>query len=383
MGKVGWQRDPDGMRKRILDAATAEFARFGLSGARIDRIADAAGANKRMLYYHVGNKEKLYLEVLEAAYERIRAAERELKLEKLAPVAALVQLMEFTWHYYLHHPELMALLNTENLHRARYIKRSRKVKQLHSPFVAMIAMRAAVKGAPVIATGVLLQTSPMSVMGFVEKNIRKPEDIKGKTVVTTPGGSPEQIWPLFLKKTGLKESEFRTVSGDATTKLNAVINGQADLLLGYVMDQSMGIKAATGRNVYPIKYADYGINPVSSGIITSQDLVRNKPDLVRRMMAASTKAILAAVNDPKAAAKSILKALPKGGKIETLTEGFELTIPLYKGPAGASKQPFLVSDQNMADTVSMMVEYGGLAAVGKRNFRAYYTNDYLPKDASF
>src|SRR5579871_3795812 len=43
-------------------------------------------------------------------------------------------------------------------------------------------MRAAVKGAPIIATGVLLQTSPMSVMGLVEKNIRKPEDIKGKTV---------------------------------------------------------------------------------------------------------------------------------------------------------------------------------------------------------
>src|SRR5262245_8667923 len=139
MRRSRWQRDPEGMRKRILEAATEEFARFGLSGARVDRIADAAGANKRMLYYHVGNKEKLYLEVLEAAYERIRAAERELRLEKLAPIDALVRLMEFTWHYYLQHPEFMALLNNENLHRARYIKRSRKVKQLHSPFVAMIA----------------------------------------------------------------------------------------------------------------------------------------------------------------------------------------------------------------------------------------------------
>src|SRR5215475_2987181 len=139
MRRSRWQRDPEGMRKRILEAATEEFARFGLSGARVDRIADAAGANKRMLYYHVGDKEKLYLEVLEAAYEKIRAAERELNLDKLAPIDALVQLMEFTWHYYLQHPEFMALLNTENLHRARYIKRSRKLKQLHSPFVAMIS----------------------------------------------------------------------------------------------------------------------------------------------------------------------------------------------------------------------------------------------------
>jgi NitT/TauT family transport system substrate-binding protein len=244
-------------------------------------------------------------------------------------------------------------------------------------------MRAAVKGAPVIATGVLLQTSPMSAMGFAEKNIRKPDDIKGKTVATTPGGSPEQIWPLFLKKTGLKESDFKTVSGDATTKLNAVINGQADLLLGYIMDQSMGIKAATGRNIYPIKYADYGINLVSSGIIANQDTVKNKPDLVRRMMTASTKAILAAVKDPKGAAESILKVLPKGGKIETLTEGFELTIPLYKDPTKSANQPFIVSDQNMAETIALMVEYGGLEPVAKERPKTYYTNDYLPKGLSF
>ncbi|MGY3422821.1 ABC-type nitrate/sulfonate/bicarbonate transport system substrate-binding protein [Bradyrhizobium sp. F1.13.4] len=103
-------------------------------------------------------------------------------------------------------------------------------------------MRAAIKGAPVVATGVLLQTSPMSAMGFADKNIRKPEDIKGKTVAITPADSMTQIWPLFLKKTGLKESDFQTVAGDGQTKLNAVINGQADLLLGYVMDQSMKIK---------------------------------------------------------------------------------------------------------------------------------------------
>ena len=120
-------------------------------------------------------------------------------------------------------------------------------------------MRAAIKGAPVVATGVLLQTSPMSAMGFADKNIRKPEDIKGKTVAITPADSMTQIWPLFLKKTGLKESDFKTVAGDGQTKLNAVINGQADLLLGYVMDQSMKIKDATGKDVFPIKFADYGI----------------------------------------------------------------------------------------------------------------------------
>ena len=243
-------------------------------------------------------------------------------------------------------------------------------------------MRAAVKGAPVIATGVLLQTSPMSVMGFADKNIRKPEDIKGKTVAITPADSMTQIWPLFLKKTGLKESDFHTVAGDGQTKLNAVINGQADLLLGYVMDQSMKIKDATAKDVYPIKFADYGINMVSSGLIANTDYVKTHEDIVRRFMSATTKAVEAAEKDPKAAAQSILDANPKGGKIDTLTQGFELTIPLYRTAETKDKRPFQVTDQNMADSVNLMVEYGGLDAKAKDNPRAFYTNDYLPKGNS-
>jgi AcrR family transcriptional regulator len=133
-----WQRDPEGMRIRILEAAKKEFATRGLAGARVDRIAAAAGANKRMLYYHVGKKDDLYLAVLEAAYEKIRVEERSLDLEHLAPPAAIETLIAFTWNYFIRNPEFLALLNTENLERAKHVKRSTKVKSMHSPFVEMI-----------------------------------------------------------------------------------------------------------------------------------------------------------------------------------------------------------------------------------------------------
>jgi NitT/TauT family transport system substrate-binding protein len=121
---------------------------------------------------------------------------------------------------------------------------------------------------------------------------------------------------------------------------------------------------------------------VSSGIIANSDYVKANPDLVRRFMSATTKAVEAAEKDPKAAAQSILDANPKGGKIETLTQGFELTIPLYRTPETKGKRPFQVTDQNMTDTVNLMVEYGGLDAKAKANPKAFYTNDYLPKGGS-
>lgn len=128
-------RDPDRTRSAILDAATAEFARHGLGGARVDRIAAAAGANKRMLYYYFGDKERLFLAVLEAAYARIREAEQGLSLGDLAPVESVRRLIEFTWNYYLGHPEFMTLLNSENLHRARHLKKSRRARALNSPLI--------------------------------------------------------------------------------------------------------------------------------------------------------------------------------------------------------------------------------------------------------
>jgi len=131
-------RNPARNQQRILRAAVAEFSRYGLGGARVDRIAARAGANKRMLYYYYGNKEALFLAVLEDSYASIRSAERALHLTDLDPRRAMRRLVEFTWRYYLEHPEFLTLLNSENLHRGRHIKRSKNIIAMHSPFVAMI-----------------------------------------------------------------------------------------------------------------------------------------------------------------------------------------------------------------------------------------------------
>ncbi len=131
-------RDPVATRRRILDAATREFARLGLGGARVDAIAVRAKANKRMIYHYFGSKKGLFLAVLESAYSAIRNAEQALDLEHLEPEQALRTLTEFTWHYYLTHPEFLTLVNSENLHKARHLKQSRIVGDLFSALVAMV-----------------------------------------------------------------------------------------------------------------------------------------------------------------------------------------------------------------------------------------------------
>lgn len=132
-------RDPERTRAAILNAATQEFTAKGLTGARVDAIAKRARVNKRMIYHYFGDKDGLYLAVLEAIYQAIRNAELALHLTDRDPVDGMRELVLFAWRYFLAHPEFLSLLGTENLHKAAYLKRSKRIRELHSPLVGMIS----------------------------------------------------------------------------------------------------------------------------------------------------------------------------------------------------------------------------------------------------
>ncbi len=131
-------RDADRSQATILAAARDEFAESGLGGARMDRIAERAGLNKRLIYYYFDDKEKLFQAVLEQAYLDIRARERQLNLLAVPPPEAVRRLVEFTWNYYLEHPEFITLLNSANLHRARHLDNSERVREMNSPLIATL-----------------------------------------------------------------------------------------------------------------------------------------------------------------------------------------------------------------------------------------------------
>jgi AcrR family transcriptional regulator len=122
-----------------LLAAADEFAAGGLFGARVDQIARRAETNERMLYYYFGSKEQLFTAVLEHAFGALMDTERSLDLDGVAPVEAMTRLAHFVWDYYRDHPELLRLINNENLHEARYIKGSTRIRELISPVVATLA----------------------------------------------------------------------------------------------------------------------------------------------------------------------------------------------------------------------------------------------------
>jgi AcrR family transcriptional regulator len=131
--------DPEQTRQDILEAASAEFAEHGLAGARVDAIAARTRTTKRMIYYYFTSKEGLYLAVLERAYAGIRSIEAQLALERLSPEAAIRRMIEFTFDYQEAHPDFIRLVSIENIHHARYLAQSQRIRALNETVIDGLA----------------------------------------------------------------------------------------------------------------------------------------------------------------------------------------------------------------------------------------------------
>ena len=121
--------DPDRTKANILEVATHEFSEKGLSGARIDEIAERTRTSKRMIYYYFESKEGLYRAVLEASYRRIREIEGTLDLENKSPMEALAQHVRFTFDYQLANTDFIRLVMVENSHHGQHIAQLSRPQQ--------------------------------------------------------------------------------------------------------------------------------------------------------------------------------------------------------------------------------------------------------------
>jgi AcrR family transcriptional regulator len=104
-------RDAEATRQRLLDAAAEEFAARGIAGARVDRIAQAAGSNKAQIYHYFGSKEALF----EAVFDRVvKATLRDTPIDP----TDLPEYAGRLFDRYQRHPEVQRLATWYRLERA-------------------------------------------------------------------------------------------------------------------------------------------------------------------------------------------------------------------------------------------------------------------------
>jgi AcrR family transcriptional regulator len=129
------KRNAVATRQRILEVAMAEFAEYGYSGSRIDRISATADVNVGMIYHYFSNKDDLYLAALEASYKIIRDREQTLEVDHADPRLALRTLIEMTFDFLSTDPHFVRLIMNENLMMGRIAQRSSTIPHMTRPLL--------------------------------------------------------------------------------------------------------------------------------------------------------------------------------------------------------------------------------------------------------
>jgi AcrR family transcriptional regulator len=135
---AGKKRDAERTKQEILEAAFDEFALTGFAGARADNIAKRVGITKPLIFYYFPNKDDLYMNTLEYAYQGIREREKDIDVSAMGPRAAMMEIAAFTFDYYTEHPNFVRLIASENIHGSVFLKRSKTIRRQNRGIIELI-----------------------------------------------------------------------------------------------------------------------------------------------------------------------------------------------------------------------------------------------------
>jgi TetR/AcrR family transcriptional regulator len=130
-------RKRDAMRSReaILTTAVKHFVEKGYDGARIDEIVSDTDTSKKLLYHYFLNKENLFVAVLERIYTEFSLQRGETWRNEKSPIEGLRKLAGETFNALVKMPEIVSLLNTENLFKAIHIRKLLQIKAIYHPLL--------------------------------------------------------------------------------------------------------------------------------------------------------------------------------------------------------------------------------------------------------
>lgn len=233
------------------------------------------------------------------------------------------------------------------------------------------------QGMDVKSVGVFLQTTPSSVQFFSEKNINSPADLKGKTIASTAGDALSKTFPAFLKANGLAATDVTLQNTDPAGKMAAVMSGKTDALLGFATDQGPTMQEKAGKQVSYLKFAEHGLTFFSNGLLASGDTIKNKQDLVKRMVAASSEAWAAAEKDAAGAVAAMQGASQQLPSEKVLTDQFNATLQLLHTDATKGQAPGVNDESDWQKTITVFADAGVITKAESPS--KYWDASFSPK----
>jgi len=227
---------------------------------------------------------------------------------------------------------------------------------------------------PVVSIANIMPRNADSVFALKQTGITRPDELKGKSIGTTAGGTADLLLPAFLKGIGLGTSDVTIVPVEPALKLSSLLQGRIDAMNGPAWTPSDFVLGG-GANTF--LYADYGVEVVGYGIIANTETSSNDPDLVRRFVAVTLRAWSYALEHPEEALAALERASPDNAKPEVMKRN-RLDLPealKFVRPAVPGKPFGMQNEAAWEKTQRLLLEYRAIKET--RPVDQYLTNRFI------
>ena len=244
---------------------------------------------------------------------------------------------------------------------------------------AATMMRGVGAGMPIKAVGVTLQQSPMAFIYRADApRPTKIEEIKGSRIAITAGDASLAIFTGFMGKLGMKVDDVNLITvANPQSKEQAVLNKQADALLGYFMDQGPRMQLQTGVKMGWTRLYDMaGVSTLSSAIIANNDWLKDakNQDQLRRFLRASQRGWQYTFDNRDEAAEIFMKRAPAFNKEISLLE-INGTMTILHTEKTKGKPIGWSASEDWKESQDLLEKYAKLKS--QPDVNVYFSNEFL------
>jgi NitT/TauT family transport system substrate-binding protein len=235
-------------------------------------------------------------------------------------------------------------------------------------------MLSVARGVPIRAVATMIGVSSFALVSLEDAGIRAAKDLEGRTLGVTPGDGHTQVWPAVVAANGLRAEAIRLVHMDPKGKMSALTQRQVDAVLGSAADIPVTL-ASRGIRTKVLTFAELGVPAVGFTIVAHEDTIRDRPGLVRRVVAASIQGFEEATLEPDAAIQALSRLAPLVDP-PVARQQLGVDLSFLFSPANARRRVGYGPAGDWEATLRVLQRYHDLPVALPTT--AFYTNEFLP-----
>jgi NitT/TauT family transport system substrate-binding protein len=160
---------------------------------------------------------------------------------------------------------------------------------------------------PVKLVAMIYPKPPHAVYVLKESGIAKPKDFAGKTLADTAFSSVPKLFATYARAAGFDAGSVKWIAANSDALPGMLTAKRVDGIGQFTVGEPLLAATAAPKEVLGLPYSDAGLDYYSNGIVASDTMIENNPDLVRRFVKATLDGLKSAIADPKEAGEIMHK----------------------------------------------------------------------------